>query len=352
MLVAVIQPFNVYANTIATAKQISVGSDTHSYYYIEDYEHDIYKNETVFWYCFTPRVEGGYEVLLTFNGTFDDDTLDSLVDYSDVIIYDDNNEYVEGANYSPSKQGFYMQFNYFEVGKSYYIKVDVDADENPVDATLSINYHKHNLSGKDFINGASLSEEGVYYLDCSSCDYSKRYVIPRIKSITLSQTVFKYDGKNHFPKVIAKDVNGKVLSEGSDYIVEHATYSKDPDEYHVSVEFIGNYSGYEQLTYRILKKTQSFSVIAKKVNVKYSKVKKKAQVISAKKVLSVSNAIGKLTYKKVKGNKKITVAKNGKITVKKGLKKGTYKIKINVTAAGNYLYKTSSKTTVVTIKVK
>ena len=47
-----------------------------------------------------------------------------------------------------------------------------------------------------------------------------------------------------------------------------------------------------------------------------------------------------------------TVVGNGNITVKKGLKKGTYKIKVNVTAAGNTTYKAVTKAVTVTIKVK
>ena len=42
----------------------------------------------------------------------------------------------------------------------------------------------------------------------------------------------------------------------------------------------------------------------------------------------------------------------GRITIKKGLKKGTYKLKIDITAAGNANYLAATKQVVVTIKVK
>lgn len=90
----------------------------------------------------------------------------------------------------------------------------------------------------------------------------------------------------------------------------------------------------------------------KTVTLKVKNVKKKAQTIAQKKAFSVSKAKGKVTYKKSKGNKKITVSKAGKVTVKKGLKKGTYKVKVKVTAAGNKTYKSSTKTVTVTVKVK
>ena len=42
----------------------------------------------------------------------------------------------------------------------------------------------------------------------------------------------------------------------------------------------------------------------------------------------------------------------GKVTVKKGLKKGTYEIRVKVTAAGNAIYDKVTKTVTFKIKVK
>ena len=101
------------------------------------------------------------------------------------------------------------------------------------------------------------------------------------------------------------------------------------------------------------KKPNTLKVTAKKPSIKFKKLKKKNQSLALKKVLTVSNAQGALSYAKTSGNKKITInKKSGKITVKKGLKKGTYKIKIKVTAAGNSAYNAASKTVTVKIKVK
>lgn len=91
---------------------------------------------------------------------------------------------------------------------------------------------------------------------------------------------------------------------------------------------------------------------AKKASVKYSKVKSKNQVLTVSKVMSVSKAQGKVTYKKISGSKKIVIAKNGKVTIKKGLEKGTYKIKAKICAAGNANYNKKTKTIAFTIDVK
>ena len=96
---------------------------------------------------------------------------------------------------------------------------------------------------------------------------------------------------------------------------------------------------------------------AKKVKLKAALLKKKPQKIAADKAMTVSGAQGAVSYKldgvsNAKFKKYFKVAKSGKITVKKKLKKGTYKLKITVTAAGNDNYLSGSKTVTVKIKVK
>lgn len=112
-------------------------------------------------------------------------------------------------------------------------------------------------------------------------------------------------------------------------------------------------STYYELGFSYVKKANPLTVKGKTVKVKYSKLRKKTQTIARTKAITVSKNQGTVTYAKVKGNKKITVdKKTGKIKVKKGLKKGTYKVKIKVTAAGNSWYKKATKTVTVKIKVK
>ncbi|MBR3200694.1 MAG: 5'-nucleotidase C-terminal domain-containing protein [Mogibacterium sp.] len=100
------------------------------------------------------------------------------------------------------------------------------------------------------------------------------------------------------------------------------------------------------------KGAQPMTAAGKTVSLKASKVKKKSAKVAAAKAITVKNNAGSVTYAKAKGNKKITVASNGKITVKKGLKKGTYKVNITVTAKGNDNYLAGSKTVTVTVKIK
>lgn len=99
-----------------------------------------------------------------------------------------------------------------------------------------------------------------------------------------------------------------------------------------------------------VKATNPMLVAKSNATVTYTALKKKAQTIAAKKVVTIRNNKGTVTYKKTNGNSKITVnQKNGKITVKKGLKKGTYTIKYKIIAAGTKYYKKGAKT--VTLKI-
>ena len=113
-------------------------------------------------------------------------------------------------------------------------------------------------------------------------------------------------------------------------------------------KFFSNAAGTKEI------KKNSWVVKKSKMTVKAKTVTAKAKkktVIKKAKAFTVKNNPGKVTFKKTKGNKKITVAKNGKVTVKKGLKKGkTYKVTVKVTSAKTKKYAAITKT--VTLKVK
>ncbi len=104
-----------------------------------------------------------------------------------------------------------------------------------------------------------------------------------------------------------------------------------------------------------LKKAQAMQVIVKSGNVKAGQLRKSSRIVKA---VSVKNAQGKVSYKivKVTGSKYKRYfsinKKNGKITVKKGLKKGSYSIRIKVRAAGGSKYLPAEKYAIVKVRVK
>ena len=110
----------------------------------------------------------------------------------------------------------------------------------------------------------------------------------------------------------------------------------------------------------INKAANPLTIRPKTVVIKYKKLKKKAQMLAVTKVIKftkktsdkktymlLSARKGSKSFKKYFKINKIT----GKVTVKKGLKKGTYNVKVKVKALGNRNYKASAVKTI-TFKVK
>lgn len=93
----------------------------------------------------------------------------------------------------------------------------------------------------------------------------------------------------------------------------------------------------------VVKYQNPLEVKGKTAKVKYKKLKKKAQKLDVSKVIEViTPAEGDMSYVKKGGNKKITInKKTGKVKIKKGLKKGTFKVTVNVQAAGDDYYQPS-----------
>lgn len=79
--------------------------------------------------------------------------------------------------------------------------------------------------------------------------------------------------------------------------------------------------------------------------------KTSAQALKAADVFKVSGAKGAVTYSKKSGDAGISVASDGKVTVKKGQAVGNYKVVFSVKAAGDATYEAATKDVAVTFAV-
>ena len=87
--------------------------------------------------------------------------------------------------------------------------------------------------------------------------------------------------------------------------------------------------------------------------VRYSKLKKAKQTVSVSKLVRVSKAEGPVSYKLTGAKKGISFnAKTKKVTVKKGMKKGSYTLTFKVTAAGSDSCGAGSKTVKAKLVIK
>ena len=188
--------------------------------------------------------------------------------------------------------------------------------------------------------------------------YDEGAIEPRTTDIsgaamTLSKTTYTYDGTVKKPSVKSVVLNGVTLKAGTDYTVSYASGRKNAGFYKVTVTGIKKYSGKISMAFEINKAKNNLKVTAKTATVKYSKLKTANQTVARKSVLTVTGGKGTITYTKMNGPSKITINKTtGKVTVKKGLKKGTYKVKVNIKAAGTKNYKPLTLTRTFKIKVK
>ena len=170
--------------------------------------------------------------------------------------------------------------------------------------------------------------------------------------VTLAKTSLAYTGKALKPGVKLV-VGGKTLTLGTHFTAKYTSNVKVGTG-KVTLTGIGAYKGTKAATFKIVKAANTLKVTGKTATAKYLSVKKKNVTLKVGKVLKfASKGQGTKTYAKKKGNKKIVIdKKTGNVTVKKGLKKGKYKVTVAVKATGNANYKAKTVKVAFTVKVK
>lgn len=168
--------------------------------------------------------------------------------------------------------------------------------------------------------------------------YSKKYGDKAFSLGAKASTALSYKTSNS--KVATVNKYGKVTIKGVGTAKITVT-AKETDTYRKAVKTI---------TVKVVKGTPTVTAKVTSKTLKYTSVKKSTQSFS---LGAAVNSKGTLSYKKTYGTSAITVnSKTGKIYVKKGLKKGTYRVKIQIKAAARGYYNAGSKTVTVTVKVK
>ena len=232
------------------------------------------------------------------------------------------------------------------------------------------------VSGKGY--KGELLEEFIFYDKHSLNWVCSTVSFKGARTMNWRMMEFAIVPKSKAAKPVVKTIDGKKLKEGRDYTVTYRTRVHDAQDsrttmtrggkkltsmpkktgkYYLKIKGKGDYYGGNYFIFDIATSSHPTYVAAgttksKPAVVKYKKVRKAKQTISIKKLIRMKNGAVALPpnsdlykvmkdldppYTKVSGNKKITVnPKNGKVTVKKGLKKGIYTVKIKVQVGGIY----------------
>ena len=220
-----------------------------------------------------------------------------------------------------------------------------------IDGTVAVEHTLLVTPGKP----ATLTEDGITEgVSCTKCEQklAEATLIPHPAEFSLTGTSFVFNGKAQNPAAIVKDANGNVIPS-SNYSVSYEN-NTNAGQAAATILFDGvSYDGCQKVTFDILRAANPLSVKGKTVSLKAKKVKKKTQTLAVTKVITFAKTgQGAMTYIKKSGHKKITINnKTGKVTVKKGLKKGTYKVVVKAKAAGNANYMPSAEK-LVTFKIR
>lgn len=164
-----------------------------------------------------------------------------------------------------------------------------------------------------------------------------------ISKTTITVKKAKYNGKKQMPKVVVKNAKGKKLEEGVDYVIVSDGRKNSGKESFV-IKGIGRYKGSVEKIFEIegtaSKKANKVTFKAnKKTSFKASDLKKKNKKIKFTVEKNKKNQ-GKVTYKLLTNTKHakkyISINDNGVVTLKKGIKKGTYVVRVKVGGNGKF----------------
>ncbi|MEE3467404.1 MAG: hypothetical protein VZQ83_03080 [Eubacterium sp.] len=181
-------------------------------------------------------------------------------------------------------------------------------------------------------------------------------IVPIDGTAVLQKTDLPYTGKAQKP--IVETIQGASVSEGHDYKIKVNKTAKAIGTYKATITGIGNYTGTQTVTFRIVKADNPLKAAGLEKTIKAKKLKKKAMKMKTAEHLWMKKGAGKITYtlsktSPAKSKKFFKInKKTGVLTIKKGLKAGQYGLFIKVKAAGNKTTKAATKTieTLITVK--
>lgn len=224
----------------------------------------------------------------------------------------------------------------YYTGSAQSVKLKVTA-KNASGKTITL------VEGKDYkiIAGAKLTNAGTYSVTVQGIGkYSGKKTIKYTvasksvapSNVSASASTKTYTGKKQATAITVK--YGKTtLKKNVDYTVKGITAATNAGTYKITITGKGNFKGTKTITYTVKKASQSaVKVVAG----------------NSSKRIYVSGVKGKAKVSYTTSNGRVKVS-NGKVTVGKGVKKGT-KVRVTVTVAATKNYNSYKKTVIYTVK--
>ena len=193
---------------------------------------------------------------------------------------------------------------------------------------------------------------------CKTCGLElsreTRVLLQNIQDGSVKVSGQVYSGSLLTPDPVVK-VGNKTLEKNKDYTLRYKN-NKAAGTATLTVQGKGNYYGTVTKEFRISKVSNTITKFSPAEKVyKASALKKKAKTFQlkasvkggARKIFTVNKA-----KTSAKAKKYIKITKDGKVTVKRGTPKGTYTVKVKVTAEGTRNYKKTTATKKIKIIVR
>ena len=346
-------------------------------------------------------VEGG--VIKVFEGDFGWTT-----DFSDIEFYitkngtklkfdpassfDSDREYLQLVNQDIGEEirvniydwGYSSDDGFWEIGKTYRIRfyfveagLETEAQVETAEVPYDCSKLGHDWNGGEYEKEPNCKENGIIKYTCNVCGETITEEVPSepsLHKLITHEAVEATCGKDGNSLYSECELCGKTFAGrtsrvelAKDRWVIPATGNHSWDAGKVTKSPTYTSTGTKKYTCTACGKTKTetiaklakvanpLSIKAVKKTVKASKLKKKAVTVSGA-IVFTKKGEGKVTYSgtgtNAKSKKALKInASTGKITVKKGTKKGSYKMKVKVKAAGTAKYKAGTKTATVTITV-
>ena len=181
-----------------------------------------------------------------------------------------------------------------------------------------------------------------------------------IKPVSIGAATLEYNSKAYTGKAlkpaatVKARVDGKAttLKAGTDYKITYAN-NINAGTATATITGKGNYKGTLTRNFKITKAANSITKFTPASKTyKYSKTNARTFQITATMKSGTKPTYAKSGVTPSKGNSYITVSKTGKVTVKSGMPRGTYTLKVKVAAKATTNYKAKTETKSLKIVVK
>lgn len=271
-------------------------------------------------------------------------TVDSWQKYADGSMFSDDfdSDYPNDVTFPLVQEALTQGENYIPMQVYVPVMEALSKGSGTQNVYLKLDYstlQKTSTDDKDFAEQETMpSKAQEQSITGVSSSYSKKFGDKAFALKAKAKTSLSYKSNN--TKVATVDKKGNVTIKGAGTAKITITASESDSWKKVT----------KTVTVKVSKATPSIKAKVTSKTLKASAVKKKAQQIAPG---ASVNSKGKLSYKKLSGDKNISVnTKTGTLTVKKGTKKGSYKVKVKISAAATGNYNAGSRTVTFTIKVK